>query len=130
MIINQLSIFLNNSLGRLSEVTSLLGSKGINMKAFTLSESSDFGLLRIITDNNDEALVILKEAGYAVSATEVVYVDIHDDAPGALSAILKRLSDAGVSVEYMYAFSTESGAQVVIRSADTQKCDEIICRKG
>lgn len=100
------------------------------MKAFTLSESSDFGLLRIITDNNDEALVILKEAGYAVSATEVVYVDIHDDAPGALSAILKRLSDAGISVEYMYAFSTESGAQVVIRSADTQKCDEIICRKG
>lgn len=128
MIIEQLSIFLNNSVGRITEVTSILGAHNINMKAFTLSESSDFGMLRIITDNNQEALKILKKEGYAISSTQVVYLDVIDDTPGALSKIMKDLSDNGISVEYMYAFSTDKGAHIVIRTNDVELCNKLISK--
>lgn len=129
MIIKQISIFLNNSIGRLTEVSSLLGKESINMKAFTLSESSDFGILRIITDNNQKAFEILNKAGFAAAENEVVYMSIKDDSPGALSKIMKRLSDEGVSVEYMYAFSTGEGAHIVIRTSDVEFCDRILMEK-
>jgi len=126
MIIKQISIFLNNSVGRLTEVTTLLGKENVNLKAFTLSESSDFGLLRIITDNNQKAFETLKSAGYAAAETDVVFMSIKDDNPGALSKIMKCLSDKGISVEYMYAFSTEDGAHIVIKTADIELCNNIL----
>lgn len=129
MIIEQLSIFLNNAVGRLAEVTTLLGTKNINLKAFTLSESSDFGLLRIVTDDNTRAYDSLKEAGFAISSSRVVFIDISDDKPGTLSKIMKRLSEEGISVEYMYAFSTGRGAHVVIRTDDIERCNRIVSHK-
>lgn len=125
MIIDQLSIFLNNAVGRVTEVTTILGKAGINLKAFTLSESSDFGILRLITENNEKAAEVLRENHFAVNLTKVVYLEL-GDTPGALSECIQKVSDAGVSIEYMYAFSTGNAASVVIRTEDVERCNALI----
>ena len=125
MIIDQLSIFLNNAVGRVTEVTTILGKAGVNLKAFTLSESSDFGILRLITENNEKAAQVLQENHFAVNLTKVVYLEL-GDTPGALSQCIQKVSDAGVSIEYMYAFSTGNAASVVIRTEDVERCNALI----
>ena len=125
MIIKQLSIFLNNEIGRFTEVTRILAEAGVNLQAFTLSEVSDFGILRLITDNNEKAIAILQENSYAVSTTDVVYIEL-PDRPGTLAKSIQKISDAGISVEYMYAFSQGNTASVVIRTDDVRQCNDVI----
>lgn len=127
MIIKQLSIFLNNEIGRFTEVTRILAEAGVNLQAFTLSEVSDFGILRLITDNNEKAIAILQENSYAVSTTEVVYIEL-PDRPGTLAKSIQKISDAGISVEYMYAFSQGNTASVVIRTDDVRQCNDVISK--
>ena len=107
MIIKQLSIFLNNEIGRFTEVTRILAEAGVNLQAFTLSEVSDFGILRLITDNNEKAI---------------------PDRPGTLAKSIQKISDAGISVEYMYAFSQGNTASVVIRTDDVRQCNDVISK--
>ena len=125
MIILQLSIFLNNEIGRFTEVTRILAEAGVNLQAFTLSEVSDFGILRLITDDNDKAIATLQAHSYAVSTTDVVYIELPDH-PGTLAKSIEKLSDAGISVEYMYAFSQGNTASVVIRTNDVRQCNDVI----
>ncbi len=125
MIIDQLSIFLNNAVGRVTEVTTTLGKAGENLKAFTLSESSDFGILRLITDDNQKAAQVLRDNHFAVNLTKVVYFEL-GDTPGALSQCVQKVSDAGISIEYMYAFSTGNAASVVVRTEDIERCNALI----
>ena len=125
MIIDQLSIFLNNAVGRVTEVTTILGKAGVNLKAFTLSESSDFGILRLITEDNAKAAEVLLQNHFAVNLTKVVYLEL-GDTPGALSECIQRVSDAGISIEYMYAFSTGSAASVVVRTEDVEALNAIL----
>ena len=125
MIIDQLSIFLNNAVGRVTEVTAILGKAGVNLKAFTLSESSDFGILRLITDDNQKAAQVLRDNHFAVNLTKVVYFEL-GDTPGALSECVQKVSDAGISIEYMYAFSTGNAASVVVRTEDIERCNALI----
>ncbi|MDO5488661.1 MAG: amino acid-binding protein [Bacteroidaceae bacterium] len=127
MIIKQLSIFLNNEIGRFTEVTRILAEAGVNLQAFTLSEVSDFGILRLITDNNEKAIAILQENSYAVSTTDVVYIEL-PDRPGTLAKSIQKISDAGISVEYMYAFSQGNTASVVIRTDDVRQCNDVISK--
>ena len=127
MIIQQLSIFLNNEIGRFTEVTRILAEAGVNLQAFTLSEVSDFGILRLITDDNDKAIATLQAHSYAVSTTDVVYIELPDH-PGTLAKSIENLSDAGISVEYMYAFSQGNTASVVIRTNDVRQCNDVICQ--
>lgn len=127
MIIQQLSIFLNNEIGRFTEVTRILAEAGVNLQAFTLSEVSDFGILRLITDNNEKAIATLQAHSYAVSTTDVVYLEL-PDRPGTLAKSIEKLSDAGISVEYMYAFSQGNTANVVIRTDDIRQCNDVICQ--
>ena len=128
MIIKQLSIFLNNEIGRFTEVTRILAEAGVNLQAFTLSEVSDFGILRLITDNNEKAIAILQENSYAVSTTDVVYIEL-PDRPGTLAKSIQKISDAGISVEYMYAFSQGNTASVVIRTDDVRQCNDVISKE-
>lgn len=125
MIIEQLSIFLNNSVGRLSEVTGLLGENGINLKALSLSESDDFGILRLITDDNRKAFELIDSKGFAVSATKVVCIELGDN-PGALSEIVQKLAKGSVSVENLYAYSVGNKATIVIKVADVELCERIL----
>src|SRR5512141_2329094 len=113
MKVEQISVFLENKAGRLAEVTRVLGEAGINIRALSLADTTDFGILRLIVDQYDKAREILKDKGFTVGKTEVVAVEV-PDRPGGLGLVLQILATAGVNVEYMYAFVQHSGKNAVI----------------
>jgi len=113
MRVRQISIFIENRSGRLAAVTSRLGQAGINIRALSLADTSDFGILRLIVDRPDEATALLKREGFTFSLTDVVAVEV-PDRPGGLAAVLDRLGQGGVNVEYMYAFVEKSSGQAVL----------------
>ena len=120
MLIKQLSIFLENKKGRFTEVTSILGEAGINMTAFTVAENSDFGIVRLIVSDPEKARNTLRENKYAVSITDVICLQTPNE-PGALSKVMTIITQADISIEYMYAFSFGKGAVVVIRPDNLDK---------
>lgn len=103
MKLEQISIFIENKSGRLAEVTRVLGQGNINIRALSLADTSDFGILRLIVDQPDQAQALLKEQGFTVNKTHVVAVEVPDQ-PGGLATILNVLEDNHINVEYMYAF--------------------------
>lgn len=103
MSIKQISVFIENKPGRLAEVTEFIANHDINMKALSIADTQDFGILRIICENHDKAFAALKDGGYLVTETAVLAVEIPDE-PGSLAKILNVLAAAGVTVEYTYAF--------------------------
>lgn len=113
MKVEQISVFLENRAGRLSEVTQTLENAGINIRALSLADTSDFGILRLIVSDNEKAKTSLKEAGFTVGRTTVVPVEVQDS-PGGLNTILSILSGNGINVEYMYAFVQQSGKNAVL----------------
>ncbi len=125
MVIQQLSIFLENKTGRLNEVAAVLGKAGVNMTAFSLADNSDFGILRVIVSNPTKALEALKEQKFAVSLTDVLHLQI-TNSPGSLSTVLHILANEGVYIEYMYAFSEGNAANVVIRPDNLSKAVEVL----
>ncbi|RPI06899.1 MAG: acetolactate synthase [Ignavibacteriae bacterium] len=125
MIIKQLSVFLENKSGRLTEVTEALASAQINISAFSIADTSDFGVLRMIVNKPDAAQQILNSRGVAVHITEVVGLVVPDE-PGGLHRTLQILSSEGVSVEYMYAFALNNRATVILRTDAIQQTVEIL----
>ena len=125
MLVQQLSIFLENRKGRFTEICNILGEAGINMNAFTVAENSDFGMLRLIVSDPEKAIAILREHKYAVSLTEVICLRC-PNVPGSLAKAMNILTDAGVFVEYMYAFSECEVANVIIRPADLELCVKVL----
>ncbi|GAB1451699.1 amino acid-binding protein [Draconibacterium sp.] len=126
MIIKQVSVFLENKSGRLSEVTQILGDAKLNMSAFTIADTSDFGILRLIVSDPDRAKYLLKKNNFAVQITEVILVK-SPNRPGGLAKMLNILNAENVFIEYMYAFSnSEDTAVIVLRPTDLQKCIDIL----
>ena len=113
MKVEQISIFIENKSGRLAEVTHVLGTAGVNIRALSLADTSDFGILRLIVDKTDQAKSALKAGGFTVSKTEVVAVEV-PDRPLGLYGILEVLDRGKVNVEYMYAFVERCGGNAVI----------------
>jgi hypothetical protein len=113
MKVEQISIFIENKSGRLAEVTKVLGDAGVNIRALSLADTSDFGILRLIVDRIDAAKAALKAQNFTVTRTEVVAVEV-PDRPLGLHGILEILDRAGVNVEYMYAFVERCGENAVI----------------
>jgi len=113
MKVEQISVFLENRAGRLSEVTRILAETGINIRALSLADTSDFGILRLIVSDLEKAKAALKDNGFTVGRTSVVAVQV-PDRPGGLHEILDMLSKRGVNVEYMYAFVTQSQQSAII----------------
>ncbi len=109
----QISVFLENKAGRLAEVTAILGEAGVNIRALAVADTSDFGVLRLIVDDNAKAVASLKNHGFTVSKTDVVAVEV-EDKPGGLHRILGVLHKAEINVEYMYAFVQHSGKNAVM----------------
>ena len=126
-MITQLSIFLENRLGRLLEVVSLLGENNINIRALSLADKSSYGILRIIVDKRKQAVGILKSNNFSVNETNVIAAEV-DDKPGGLASVLKVFVDNGINVEYMYAFVEKTGekALVVFRVENPDKGEEIL----
>lgn len=119
MSLKQLTVFVENTQGSLVNITDTLAQKGVNLRALSIADTKDFGLLRLIVNDNDVAAAALTEKGYLLKITDVVGVKI-GDAPGMLSKSLAVLAEAGVNVEYLYAFMarTEKHAYVVLRPTD------------
>ena len=113
MKVDQLSIFLENRAGRLAEVTRILADSGVNIRALSLADTSDFGILRLIVSDFEKARDNRKAGGFTVGRTTVVAVEVQDQ-PGGLNSILEMLRDAKINVEYMYAFVNQSGAHAII----------------
>jgi hypothetical protein len=131
MQVRQISIFLENKAGRLSEVTRNLADAGVNIRALALADTSDFGVLRLIVDNNALAEESLKNGGFTVKKSAVVAVLVNDR-PGGLHGILDLLTKAGINVEYMYAFVAQSGnnAIMIFRFDKTDAAVEILSANG
>lgn len=125
MLVKQLSIFLENRRGRFTEVCNILGEAGINMTAFTVAENSDFGMLRLIVSDPEKAIAVLREKKYAVSLTEVICLRCPNQ-PGALAKAMNIITDAGIFIEYMYAFSEGDVANVIIRPDDLDMCVKVL----
>ena len=122
MSVKQISIFLENKPGFLAEVTKILAQNSIDMRAFSLAESNDFGIARIIVDDVFKTTTVLRDAGYINSVIDILAV-VMDDVPGGLSKVLTVLAEAQVNVEYMYAFlgGKTGGAYMVFKVADHDK---------
>jgi len=120
MIVKQLSVFIENRSGRLHEVFRTLGEAGITIKALSVSDTSDFGILRLLVTNPEEAAEVLKGKLFTVHLNDVFMIAAADLANG-LGAALQVLAEAGISIEYMYAFSCVNREIVVMRTNDPEK---------
>ena len=127
----QISVFLENKSGRLAHVTRVLGDAGINIRALSIADTSDFGILRLIVNDPVKAYKILKEAGFTVSETEVIAVRM-PDAPGGLAAVLDQMSEENLNIEYLYAFLGMTGddALVIFKVEDIKKAKVAFNNKG
>ncbi|MCK4999910.1 MAG: ACT domain-containing protein [Anaerohalosphaera sp.] len=131
MRISQISVFLENRQGRLYDACSLLGEKGINIRALTIAETESFGVLRIVVDKTDDALELLRYNGFTANITEVVAVEVSDK-PGGLAELLKLLSDNDINVEYMYGFVEKSTdkALLVFRFENTDAAQDVLVKNN
>lgn len=131
MTVKQISVFVENKAGKLAELTEYLHQNNIDMRALSIAETQDFGIVRIIVDDPYKTSCILKEAGYVVSITPVLAVEMPDE-PGSLFRILKTLGDGDISLEYMYAFLTrkEATAYMILRVEDNEKAVEVLNKNG
>lgn len=125
MTIKQLSIFLENKTGRINEVTKILGKHSINMHAFSMAETTDFGIMRLIVSEVEKAVEVLRAENFAVMLTDVVCISCPNVA-GSLSVILEELAAKNIFIEYMYAFAEGDMANVVIRPTDIERCVEVL----
>lgn len=127
MAIKQLTVFVENKQGSLVSITDKLSAQGINLRALSIAETQDFGILRLIVNDTQAAHQILADAGYLIKITEVVGVKI-GDAPGKLSAALQVLDKNNINMEYLYAFMarTEKHAYVVIRVEDNAAAEKAL----
>ncbi len=132
MFIKQISAFVENKPGRLAQITGILAENSIDLRALSVADSADFGIIRMIVDRPDEVAAVLKENKVTVTLTDVIAVRLPDK-PGALNHLLDLLAENRVSVEYLYAFVTpsESGAAcVVVRADDPEKAGEVLRVNG
>ena len=129
-MIKQISVFVENKKGKLINVISLLGKNDVNIRAMSVADTTDYGILRLIVDTPDKALKVLKDEGMAARATDVVAAKM-SDTPGGLAAILEVLKDADIGVEYMYAFLGRVGQEaiVIFKLDDNEKGEELLKEK-
>jgi hypothetical protein len=131
MTIDQISVFVENGPGKLVGVTRVLGEANVDIRAMSIADTADFGILRMIVSDPVRAIEALKFAGCVVSVTQVLAVEIKDQ-PGSLSEVLAVLETSGISVEYLYAFITRKSddAYVIFRVEDVDKANEALAAAG
>ena len=122
MEIKQISVFSENKPGKLARITEILGAARINIRALTIAEAGDFGIVRLIVDRPDEAYELLKKERFAATETEVLAIEMPDE-PGALSRISRILGDSNINIEYAYAFILPKlkNAALIAKVSDIKK---------
>jgi hypothetical protein len=131
MGIKQISVFLENTTGRLSEVTKTIADAGVNMRAISIADTADFGILRLIVDKNDDAINALNAAGFTTRQTDVVAVEI-EDKPGSLAKLMELFQKSQVNIEYLYAsLEGQAGKAIVIfKLEDHEKGKKLLNDNG
>ena len=131
MKVEQIAIFLENRSGRLAELTNVLAENGINIRALSLADTADFGILRLIVNDTEKAKAVLRQNGFTVGKTEVLVVEVADK-PGGLASVLQLIKETGLNVEYMYAFTQKSGESglIIFRFDDTDAAIEALTKAG
>ena len=131
MLIKQMSVFVENTTGRLAELTIVLANDGIDIKASCIADTVDFGILRCIVDEPEEATRVLKENGFTASITEVIAVEL-EDRPGGFADVLEVLAKEEIGVDYIYSTvrSKEGAAVIVIKVEDPRKAVEVLEKHG
>jgi len=129
MLLKQLSVFLENKAGRLTQVTKVLNENAVNISAFSIADTAEFGILRMIVDKTDVALAALKAQGFSVNTTLVVGLVISHQ-PGGLYKVLEQLDKAEIEIEYLYAFAHNAEAAVVIKSNDVEYAAKTLSDTG
>ena len=131
MSVHQISIFLENRTGQLAQVTRVLADHGVDMRAISIAETSDYGVLRMIVDDADRATAVLLENGYILSMTPVTVVAVPDRS-GGLAPVLEALAEGNMDVEYMYSLFThkEGMAYMVFRINDEEKFMKLLAAHG
>ncbi len=129
MFVKQISVFLENKSGRLFEATKVLAINNIDIRALSIADTTDFGVLRLIVNKPEEAEIHLKENGFTVSVTTVIELAI-ENKPGGLSDALEAFEAAAIGIEYMYAFASNSGkeALVIMKVKDKEKALEVLLK--
>lgn len=122
MKVQQLSVFIENKAGRVSEVTDVLGEHGVNIRGFSVSDTADYGILRLVVDKTEDGMRALKDAGFTVKENDVICIDLPDK-PGGLAGVLKIVSDAGVNIEYVYSLIA---TYVVINVGDVDRALQLL----
>ena len=125
MFINQISVFLENKAGRLAEITGVLAGRGVDIKALSIADTNDFGILRLIVDKTEEAVLALTANGFRAKQTQVVGI-LLDHKPGALHAALKTMEDNGISIEYMYDYLSDGPSDTATLIAKLTNQDEAV----
>ena len=129
-MIKQIAVFLENKAGKASACCKVLKDANVNLLALSIADTQDFGILRMITEDNAKALAALKDAGYISSEVELVGLEVPDKA-GALSELLIALGDGGISVEYMYSYAGVDGhAKIAFKTATPEKAVELLQKAG
>ncbi|MBR4085420.1 MAG: acetolactate synthase [Lachnospiraceae bacterium] len=131
MTVKQISVFLENKPSAMAAFTDVLSKNNIDMRALSLAEAADFGIVRIIVDDVYGAMQVIKDAGYVCSATKVLAVAIPDE-PGGLAKVIHCLGEAGINMEYMYAFTTRQKdvAYMIFRVKDNEKAVQVLSKNG
>ncbi len=129
MSVNQVSVFLENKPGTLNNMTEVLAKNGVNIRALSLADTNDFGIVRMLVNDVFEATNVLKEENFVAKFTPVLVYKISDET-GSLNKILKFFSEANVNIEYMYAFAGKKDAYMIFRVSDTKKSEALLNAKG
>ena len=126
-LIKQISVFVENKSGRLSDILNVIGKNGIDISALSIADTTDFGIVRMIVNDPDKAAEILKSNNLVVKVTDVIALAVADK-PGGLAGEIEKLKHAGISIEYMYAFigKSDKGALVIVRVENPEKALEVL----
>ena len=130
MLVKQLSVFMENRPGRLYSLTQTLGKKGIDLVTLSIADTQDYGIVRFIARDNDKAYSVLKEAGFMVSQTELIGIEV-PDSPNALANVISLLEAENINIEYLYSFfSNHNSAKILMRVKDTEIALKILQSNG
>jgi hypothetical protein len=131
MAVKQLSIYVENKRGSLADITKAIADAGIDLRALSLADTKDYGILRVLCDDPDRAFLLLKEQGMTVSARDVLAFAV-PDVPGGMSTIIAELSEGDINIEYAYAATNrdENNAFVIMRVSDNDKAESILREHG
>lgn len=127
----QISVFLENKAGRMAHITRVLGDANIDIRALSIADTAEFGILRLIVNDPEKAYAILRQAGFTVSETEVLVVKIPDH-PGGLADVLDKMKQQNINLEYVYAFlgGEKNQAQVIFKTEDVEQARDAFQKQG